>query len=158
MTTQLITRVYQGNTFHFRGDGYFNMTKAARTFGKDVREFMKAQGNQDYIQELLNAGISPQLAKRGRYGGTWGHPKLAVFFARWLDTKFAVWCDRTIDDLIHGNAQLTITNPEKSAVMALPEDFSSAMRLAAELILVQKYLGVYVYGASAKTPRVPLPN
>lgn len=32
--------------------------------------------------------------KGGRVGemGTWAHPKLAVFFARWLDVKFAVWC------------------------------------------------------------------
>ena len=29
MTTALITREYNGNVFHFREDGYFNMTKAA---------------------------------------------------------------------------------------------------------------------------------
>jgi len=33
-------------------------------------------------------------------GGTWLHPKLAVAFARWLDVKFAIWCDLQIDNLI----------------------------------------------------------
>jgi hypothetical protein len=35
-------------------------------------------------------------------GGTWLHPELGVFFARWLDVKFAVWCDRQIKKIIIG--------------------------------------------------------
>lgn len=35
-------------------------------------------------------------------GGTWLHPKLAVVFARWLDVRFAVWCDLHIDALLRG--------------------------------------------------------
>lgn len=61
-------------------------------------------------------------ASRGRYGGTWAHPKLAVFFARWLDVRFAVWCDAVIEDIIKGVAQVTIKEPEKSAALALPEE------------------------------------
>jgi len=38
----------------------------------------------------------------GRKGGTWLHPKLAVFFARWLSARFAVWCDMQIDRLLRG--------------------------------------------------------
>ncbi|MBU1804142.1 MAG: hypothetical protein KKC02_03615 [Gammaproteobacteria bacterium] len=34
MTTALISREYNGNVFHFREDGYFNMTKAAKAFGR----------------------------------------------------------------------------------------------------------------------------
>ena len=41
-------------------------------------------------------------SRRGHAGGTWAHPKLAVFFARWLDVRFAVWCDSVIDELIRG--------------------------------------------------------
>jgi hypothetical protein len=29
-------------------------------------------------------------------GGTWLHPKLAVAFARWLSSEFAIWCDTQI--------------------------------------------------------------
>ena len=35
-------------------------------------------------------------------GGTWLHPKLAIVFARWLNTKFAVWCDLKIEAILHG--------------------------------------------------------
>lgn len=43
MSNALITREYQGNAFHFREDGYFNLTDAAKKFGKDVFEFMRLQ-------------------------------------------------------------------------------------------------------------------
>ena len=34
--TQLITREYLGQAYTFRQDGYFNMTKAAQHFRKDI--------------------------------------------------------------------------------------------------------------------------
>jgi hypothetical protein len=39
---------------------------------------------------------------RGNSGGTWLHPDLAVHFARWLDVRFSIWCDRQIRTLIAG--------------------------------------------------------
>lgn len=45
-------------------------------------------------------------ASRGSGGGSWAHPKLAVFFARWLDVRFAVWCDMQIDDILHGRSEV----------------------------------------------------
>lgn len=38
--------------------------------------------------------------------GTWLHPKLAVDFARWLDPKFAVWCDEQIEQILSGSPKL----------------------------------------------------
>lgn len=35
-------------------------------------------------------------------GGTWLHPKLAIVFARWLNVKFAVWCDEQISNILQG--------------------------------------------------------
>lgn len=118
--TKIITRDYQGQPFLFREDGYFNMTKAAQHFGKRVQDFLDNKATQDYCATLascLNHADWRELtfATRGRYhGGTWGHPKLAVFFARWLDVKFAVWCDMVIDDLIRGNAELTVTKSQEN--------------------------------------------
>ena len=98
---QLITRNYNDLTFTFRADGYFNMTKAAACFGKDSRKFFITQDTKDYIDALTpNVPKTVQLVetKRGNGGGTWAHPKLAIFFARWLDVRFAVWCDAMIED------------------------------------------------------------
>lgn len=146
----VITRDYQGMAFQFREDGYFNMTKAAKHFGKDLSNFMRSPDTFEYLEALEGTVKStdhpPSLveAKRGWHlnpeVGTWGHPKLAVFFARWLDVKFAVWCDMVIDDLLRGKAEVTIVKPEESAVLALPSDFSSALRALADSVEQQEKL------------------
>ncbi len=131
----IITRNFIGQVFLFREDGYFNMTKAAKVFGKDLSNFMRSPDTLKYLDALANALKSTELvqAKAGRYGGTWGHPKLAVFYARWLDVKFAVFCDMVIDDILNKNAELTITKPEESMAMKVRQSFPEALRLAAEL-------------------------
>lgn len=143
---EIITRDYKGHAFQFREDGYFNMTKAAKHFGKRVQHFWENSGTREYVAELnqvLTNRNSGELteAKEGRYhGGTWGHPKLAVFFARWLDVKFAVWCDIVIDDLLRGKAEVTITKPEESAVLTLPKDYASALRALLASVEAQEKL------------------
>lgn len=110
--------LWNGMAFTFRADGYFNMTKAAQQFGKEVREFMRLPSTLEYIDALSNVGISHvSTSRRGNGGGTWGHPKLAVFFARWLNVRFSVWCDAIIEDILKGHAELTITAPLDSAVL-----------------------------------------
>lgn len=110
----------------FREDGWFNMTKAAKAFGKFLPDFHRSTETVEYLEGL--SGEFPGKAfidiKRGNGAlpgvGTWAHPDLAVFFARWLSVKFSFWCDRIIKDILKGNAELVITKPAESAVMALP--------------------------------------
>lgn len=106
---------------------------------RDTVEYLAAlaehlDGNSGFLQELNEIkGLDGEgaksrrlllaLAKRTGYvrvkagapengGGTWFHPKLAVFFARWLSVDFGVWCDLQIDTIIRsgiraeGNANL----------------------------------------------------
>jgi hypothetical protein len=106
MTTQLITRNYNDLTFTFRADGYFNMTKAAKHFGKRMQNFFANDSYKEYLDalnQLTGKSASWTDANAGCKGGTWAHPKLAVFFARWLDVRFAVWCDalRTLKSSDH---------------------------------------------------------
>lgn len=60
------------------------MTKAAKHFGKTLENFMRSPETLEYIDALSKAVKNTELkqATQGRYGGTWAHPKLAVFFAR----------------------------------------------------------------------------
>ncbi len=93
---------------------------------RDTIEYLaalsSADGNSGFVQELnkikeLDSTSSASrvkglaLAKKTGFvktkagspetgGGTWLHPQLAVFFARWLDVNFAVWCDRQINQII----------------------------------------------------------
>jgi len=76
------------------------MTKAAKHFKKERRlqNFWASPETQEYVAALEQCiGIHCIESKKGRYGGTFCHPKLAVFFARWLDVRFAVWCDLMIE-------------------------------------------------------------
>lgn len=139
--SNIISREYNGKTFTFRDDGCLNLTKAAQQFGKDVRDFIYADSTREYADALREVLLrenpafkTPILDTRvGRNGGTWAHPKLAVFFARWLDVKFAVFCDMVIDDILNKKAELTITQPAESMAMKVPQSFPEALRLAAEL-------------------------
>jgi hypothetical protein len=85
------------------------MTKAAKAFGKEVKHFWGLASTVEYLEALSETVGNVDLfqATMGRNGGTWGHPKLAVFFARWLDVKFAVFCDMVIDDILNKKAELT---------------------------------------------------
>ncbi len=78
---------------------YINATKLAKQFGKDVREWLRNKETRQYI-EVLTVGNSTQLeiikTKEGRYGGTYIHSDLSVFFLRWLSPEFAVKCDMYI--------------------------------------------------------------
>lgn len=49
------------------------------------------------------------------------HPKLAVHFARWLDVRFAVWCDMQIDKLL---------KPVPNALRELPRPNITGMEAA----------------------------
>lgn len=94
-----------GAPFVFRKDGYFNMTKAAQQFGKEVKHFLALDSTKEYLEALENVGKTDLYeAARGRHGGTWAHPKLAVFFAMWLDVRFSLWVTSVIEDILTGAA------------------------------------------------------
>ena len=105
---------FQHCAYSFTDAGWFNATEAANRFGKRLDNWLRLDETQDYIQ-VLDSILNPSevrnlksdalnrliKTKRGKYGGgTWLHPKLAVAFARWLDTAFSVWCDLQIDKIL----------------------------------------------------------
>ncbi len=105
--TNVIPFTYQGQAVRFNSDGWINATDVAKRFGKKPVEWLRLPDTVKYTDALarhLNVGESHLLVKtsKGRAGGTWLHPKLAVAFARWLDVDFAVWCDLHIDALLRG--------------------------------------------------------
>lgn len=134
----LITKQFNNVPFVFREDGWFNMTKAAKHYGKDTYEFLRLPSTKDYLDALTGIFPGKDLIHVQRGSGTlpgvgtWAHPKLAVFFARWLDVRFAVWCDAMIEDILKGKAEVTITKPAESAVMALPANYADALRSLAD--------------------------
>lgn len=113
---KLIKADFDGHVMQFNDAGWFNATAAADAMGKRVQHWLDNKETQEYIEKLNNrnsgdlgsdkCGNIPHLeTKRGRNGGTWLHPKLAVVFARWLSVDFAIWCDEQIDKIIHGERE-----------------------------------------------------
>lgn len=100
---------YQGKAVRFNSEGWINATDVAKRFGKRPVDWLKQAETKEYLSALAealtcDAGslVETSKARSDRGGGTWFHPKLAVAFARWLDLKFAVWCDLHIDALLRG--------------------------------------------------------
>ncbi|ENV2271543.1 KilA-N domain-containing protein [Neisseria gonorrhoeae] len=103
----------------FQENGYLNATAIAEQYDKRVGNYLRNERTQKYITALNERLFNPEtrnrataenqlvIIKKGgndkKSQGTWLHPKLAVDFARWLNPKFAVWCDEQIETLLNGN-------------------------------------------------------
>ncbi|MDT8894184.1 KilA-N domain-containing protein [Halomonas sp. I1] len=109
--SNIIPFPYQGQPVRFSADGWINATDIAKRFGKRPVEWLRLPTTLSYMEALAGAiGEVSEVGKShfglvdsrrgGKQQGTWIHPKLAVHFARWLDDRFAVWCDMQIDTLL----------------------------------------------------------
>lgn len=84
---------------------WFNATEIAKSFSKDVREFLRSEPVNRYIEVILNEGNSHIKekddlirSKRGRYGGTWLHNELAFEFAGWCSAVFRRSLHKWVED------------------------------------------------------------
>ena len=114
-----IIKQFNTTPITFNDDGWFNATEAAKAFDKRMDHYFANAETTAYITALCADDLNPRdsgyfvKTKRGAGGGTWLHPELAVHFARWLDVRFAVWCDRQIRDIITGRQSI---KAERSAL------------------------------------------
>lgn len=124
---------FQNFPVFFQHDGYLNATQIAAHFGKRVGNYLRNDRTQEYISALAESlSVAPKrvtaknqsvaktlnramvenqlvISRKGgdvSQSGTWLHPKLAVDFARWLDPRFAVWCDEQIEHILSGSLKL----------------------------------------------------
>lgn len=105
--TNLVKADYHGIAVAFTEDAWFNATEVADKHGKRVADWLGNSETQNYLSALSEVLKVPKEAllktRRGRYGGTWMHPRLGVPFARWLDVRFGVWCDDQIYKILTCN-------------------------------------------------------
>ena len=116
----------------FQENGYLNATAIAKQYGKRVGDYLRNERTQEYIEALAeNLSRTRKITldknqlvvvKNGGIGnGTWLYPKLAVDFARWLNPKFAVWCDEQIEILLNGKISDGIKTVTPKPTRALPD-------------------------------------
>ncbi len=115
---------YDGQVIEFSTDGWINGTAATALRKKRLDNWLRLSETKRYMRALADAlntlNVRDLLrTTRGRNGGTWLHPKLAVSLARWIDVRFAVWCDLKIDQILrtqYSRAQLPAPTSKRSTV------------------------------------------
>jgi len=104
MAKDVIRVEYEDHSVYFMEDGWFNATEAAAMYDKRPVDWLRLPDTEKYIDQLCKFHNVTQShfvkTRRGKNGGTWLHPRLAVLFARWCDVRFAIWCDEQIDQLL----------------------------------------------------------
>lgn len=139
--SKLVTLQYNEIPVIFQSDdAYINATQIAKAFGKVPKDFLRTESTKDYISALLNRLNSDGhisllteedlvIARKGGIAdeqGTWLHPKLAIVFARWLNSDFAVWCDMQIESLLKGESVIV----KKSDLSVIVNETEAAIKLA----------------------------
>lgn len=85
---------------------YKNLSTIAKASGKRLDNWVNYPVGKNAIAEfqLKHPEIEyPLITKRGKGGGTWGHPELAAIFAAWCDPQFTA-------EVVEQNAQLREQN------------------------------------------------
>lgn len=147
-----LIKSFNGVTVSFNQAGFLNATQIAKHFGKRTENFLRTEQNQEYIAALAeHLSITQKsviqynqlvIVKGGSSkngGGTWLHPKLAIHFARWLDPKFAVWCDEQIDNLLSGSQPTQ--QPLPLAETTIPQEYFAHL---AKMVGYAKIYGVVI--------------
>jgi hypothetical protein len=151
-TSNAVALQYEDLTVHFTGDAWFNATEAAAKYEKRPNDWLALDGTREYIlavQQMFNYQSEWYLkTTRGKNGGTWLHPKLAVHFARWLDVRFSIWCDMQIDSLIRGTH--SHSNPPREKLVK--EKRGEALPMTDAKMFAYDRLGL-VFNGGAEGPK-----
>lgn len=87
----LIPHTVDNSIFHQRNsDGYINATEFCHAHGRRVSDFLDLTSTQEYIKYLntRKSGIIEVVyTQKGKGGGTWLHPKLAVHLGQWISVE-----------------------------------------------------------------------
>ena len=97
---------YKGTPIEFEiidGHVMANATLMAKANGKDMSSIFRTQSWVDFEMAVIDYtglnSVDLRNSKVGVNGATWIHEELVVEFARRLDSRFSLWCNRTIAEL-----------------------------------------------------------
>jgi hypothetical protein len=97
---------FNGIIIYSREDGMVNATEMCKAGGKKFSHWYGLDSTKELITifeaENLNAGIpafKSLTVEKGKYGGSWIHPDLAVQLAQWISPIFAIQVSKWIREL-----------------------------------------------------------
>lgn len=132
-----------------KNKGMVNLTKIAKHFNVETKEWKKLKGTQDYLKayseitEKVMGEIITSL--KGNYTdgseqGTWAERKIAIRFMQWIKPEFAVWADFKLDELF-----------QKGTVsLGIPQSYAQALLEAGRLALEVETLQLEAKGNKPK--------
>lgn len=133
---------YNGNDISFiskNKTSYVNATEMGRAFGKQPSDFTKTSYFAEFIEALAettnlrSADLLIVIKGGNTKQGTWMHQDLAIEFARWLNLRFAVWCNRRIKEFTWND--ILYPSIENECEIIQEQDWSAFTRC----IILNKY-------------------
>jgi len=122
-------------------DDYVNVTLWCKKFAKTFYEFKRISTTEAFIESLCtNLNSAPALiieTKRGKGGGTWIHPLLAIKLAEWLSPDFEVFVKQTFAAYLKADMALADSIVERS------DDLEAITRHNTKSVARQKQLEKY---------------
>lgn len=115
---------YNGSPISFqKGDSVMvNATEMAKPFGKSATHWLRNQSTKEFINEyaaLRNCNpVDLVQITNGDNGCTWMHEDVALEFARWLSSAFAIWCNDRIKELLTTGVA-TVSNDDEAIAYAM---------------------------------------
>ena len=116
-------------------DGWVNLTQMCKATKTRIDNWTRLDKTQRYIKSLSKSlgseGITSSVLEstRGKHGGTWGHPLLALELAQWIDEDFAVWCNAHIFVLMKDGVTTIDQNPFERMMEIMAEDYDELDKL-----------------------------
>jgi hypothetical protein len=87
-------------------DGFVNATALCKAGNKEFKHWYSLGGTKELISELETQNLNVETTTfksvditKGRYGGSWIHPDLAVQLAQWISPKFALQVSRWVREI-----------------------------------------------------------
>lgn len=108
-------------------DDMVNATRYCQAFGKRLQHFFDNEQTQELLKTLetkITGKSAIMETRRGRSGGTWVHPLLAIALAEWLSSDFHMHVLETYHRYVEGDITLADdiiqrqTDPNKLAWIA----------------------------------------
>jgi hypothetical protein len=130
---------YNGQLIQRRADGFINASQMCQTNNKLLADWSRLKSTKSYVAELSVAMGIPIADLMAVQNGsqTWVHPSLAINLARWISTKFAIWCDAHIFNLMVSGSTSIEINPVEEMKLKLELAKLENDKVQAELKLLQ---------------------
>lgn len=128
---------------------WINATQMTHGFNRQPKMWLQLKSTERLRQEMAAEGVTSSydqqiITLRGRtLGATWIEVPLALNLAHWLEPQFSAWCRQRIleiipeyelpKEVVEIPAPKTRRDAKHTAQYQVPQSFSEALKLAAEL-------------------------